>query len=257
MLAFNERPADDVGFSMTQLAELPTEAEPAGLAEFDAFAAQYDAALQQGIAASGENKDYFARGRLVGLARRLRQLQFKANRVLDFGCGTGSAAPFLLECLQAQSILGVDISEGSLQIARREHGAEKVSFQSCNAERALGSFDLAFCNGVFHHIPLAERAEAVRYVWESLRSGGLFAFWENNPWNPGTRYVMSRIPFDRDAITLSPPNARQLLTGGGFEVLRTDFQFIFPRQLAAFRPLERLVSRVPIGAQYQVLCRKA
>jgi hypothetical protein len=34
---------------------------------------------------------------------------------------------------------------------------------------------------------------------------------ENNPWNPGTRYVMSRIPFDRDAIPLTPSAARHLL----------------------------------------------
>ena len=66
-------------------------------------------------------------------------------------------------------------------------------------------------------------AAAIDYVLRSLRPGGLFAFWENNPWNPGTRYVMSRIPFDRDAITLSPLEARQLLRVGGFEILRTDF----------------------------------
>jgi hypothetical protein len=52
----------------------------------------------------------------------------------------------------------------------------------------------------------------------SLRPGGLFAPWENNPWNPNTRYVMSRIPFDRDATTLSPPKAVGLLRQNGFQV---------------------------------------
>jgi SAM-dependent methyltransferase len=241
---------------MTLLAESPTETPPDSLAEFDAFAAEYDAALEQGISASGENKDYFARGRLRWLASRLEELYFAADRVLDFGCGTGSAAPFLLECLHAKSILGVDVSESSLHLARRDHGATNVAYQLCRDERPADWFDLAFCNGVFHHIPLAERAEAVRYVWESLRPGGMFAFWENNPWNPATLYVMSRIPFDRDAITLSPPEARRLLADGGFEILRTDFQFIFPRLLAPLRPLERHVAGLPLGAQYQVLCRK-
>lgn len=241
---------------MPLLAEQPSETEPDRLAEFDAFAAQYDAALQQGLSASGENKDYFARGRLMWLAGRLEQMHFTAERVLDFGCGTGSAAPFLLECLHAKSILGVDVSESSLQIARRDHGAENIAYQLCRDERPDDAFDLAFCNGVFHHIPLTERADAVRYIWEALRPGGLFAFWENNPWNPATRYVMSRIPFDRDAITLSPPTARGLLTQGGFEILGTDFQFIFPRLLAPLRPLERLVAGLPFGAQYQILCRK-
>ena len=97
---------------------------------------------------------------------------------------------------------------------------------------------------------------AIDYVLRSLRPGGLFAFWENNPWNPGTRYVMSRIPFDRDAITLSSPEARHLLRLGGFEILRTDFLFIFPRILDWCRWVEPLCSRLPLGAQYQVLCRK-
>jgi SAM-dependent methyltransferase len=115
---------------------------------------------------------------------------------------------------------------------------------------------LVFCNGVFHHIPPGERPAAIDFIAKALRSKGLFAFWENNPWNPGTRYVMSRIPFDRDAITLSPPEARRLLRAGGFEILRTDFQFVFPRVLGWFRRFETALSPVPIGAQYQVLCRK-
>jgi hypothetical protein len=109
---------------------------------------------------------------------------------------------------------------------------------------------------VFHHIPLAERADAARTVWRALRPSGWFAFWENNPWNPGTQVVMKRCPFDRDAQTLSPPRARALLGTAGFEVVRTDFLFMFPRALKALRFIEPRVARWPLGAQYQVLCRK-
>ena len=89
----------------------------------------------------------------------------------------------------------------------------------------------------------------------SLAPCGLFAFWENNPWNPGTRLVMKRIPF-ADAITLSPPEARRLLATGGLEILRTDFLFFFPRALSIFRRLERGLSSLPLGAEYEVLCQK-
>lgn len=67
---------------------------------------------------------------------------------------------------------------------------------------------------------------------------------------------MSRIPFDRDAIPLSPSEARSLVVDVGFEVLRTDFLFIFPGWLKPLRWLERFVSCLPFGGQYQVLCRK-
>jgi hypothetical protein len=80
--------------------------------------------------------------------------------------------------------------------------------------------------------------------------------WENNPWNPGTRLVMRRIPFDRDAKTLSAPCARRLLDAAGFDIMSTDFLFLFPRPLAVLRPLEARLTHLPAGAQYMVLCRK-
>jgi len=67
---------------------------------------------------------------------------------------------------------------------------------------------------------------------------------------------MSRIPFDRDAVTLTALEARRMLQAVNFEILRTDFLFIFPRMLRWFRGIETLFSRLPFGAQYQVLCRK-
>ena len=47
-----------------------------------------------------------------------------------------------------------------------------------------------------------------------------------------------------------------MLQDGGFEILRTDFRFIFPRAPWAFRKIEDFAYRVPLGPQYQVLCRK-
>jgi SAM-dependent methyltransferase len=156
-----------------------------------------------------------------------------------------------------RSCSAVDVSACSLEEAQREHGATGARFMAIDEYHPSGTIDLAFCNGVFHHIPPNLRGAAVRYVLESLRPGGLFAFWENSPWNPGTRYVMSRIPFDRDAITLTPPEARQLLTDNGFEIVRTDFLFVFPRLLRWFRMLEPRLSHLPLGAQYQVLARRS
>ena len=43
---------------------------------FDSYAAEYDAALQQGISVSGEGKDFFARGRIAWLAKILGALDF-------------------------------------------------------------------------------------------------------------------------------------------------------------------------------------
>lgn len=231
-------------------------------AAFDEYATQYDAALQRGLAVSGESKEYFARGRVAWLTRRLHERapelfsKHAQNTLLDFGCGTGSATPYLLELLPIQSVLGVDVSPASLMVARKEYSRCAVRFTELREYSPRGECALAFCNGVFHHIPPAERAGAARTIFEALAPGGWFAFWENNPWNMGTRLVMKRCAFDRDAITLSPPQARRLLRAAGFEIVETTFLFIFPRALSGLRALEPRVAEWPLGAQYQVLCRK-
>ncbi|HET9529269.1 MAG TPA: class I SAM-dependent methyltransferase [Blastocatellia bacterium] len=225
-------------------------------AEFDEYAAEYDAALQQGLSISGEDKNYFARGRIAWLAGCLGHMGERPKAIMDFGCGTGSSTPYLFDLLGAATITGVDISQRSLETARRVFGSDRSQFLLFSEHEPREAIDLAFSNGVFHHIPPDERAQAVDYVYRSLCRGGLFALWENNPWNPGTRLVMSRIPFDRDAIMLSSLEAKRLLRSCGLEVLRTDFLFIFPRQLKWLRALEPALSRLPLGAQYQIICRK-
>jgi hypothetical protein len=92
-------------------------------------------------------------------------------------------------------------------------------------------------------------------IKDALKPNGLFAFWENNPWNPGARIVMSRIPFDRDAETISPSAAKRLLLDAGFSNLESRSYFYFPRCRSLFRPMERKLSKLPLGAQYLMICR--
>jgi SAM-dependent methyltransferase len=225
-------------------------------AAFDACASSYDAALNRGLSLSGESKEYFARRRIDWLSSRLREHLCRPERVLDYGCGTGGSARALLEHLPAAFVTGVDVSRASIDLARRQYASDRVRFHTIDEREPRDEFDVAYCNGVFHHIEPAFRERALAYVSRALSARGFFAFWENNPWNPGTRLVMRRIPFDRDAQMLSGRQARQLLTAAGFEVLTTDFLFLFPRAFAALRPIERRLTSIPAGAQYMVLCRK-
>jgi SAM-dependent methyltransferase len=224
--------------------------------EFDDYAANYDASLNRGLALSGETKEYFADGR----ARWLRQClgaQGPGGRLLDFGCGVGAATPSLTGRLQLDSLTGVDVSEKSLELARQQFQSERVHFEQLDhLPQVPASFDLAFCNGVFHHIPLAQRAASAASVFQALKPGGHFAFWENNPWNPMVHVIMSRVPFDADAVMLWPHEARRLLRRAGFEIVRTDYLFIFPGLLSGLRFMEPWLCKLPLGGQYQILCRR-
>jgi SAM-dependent methyltransferase len=216
----------------------------------------WQAELQRGISISGEDKGYFVRGRVRWLRDRLRELDRPAEAVLDFGSGPGDACPVLLEELGARSVVGLDLSEEMVAAATRAFGSASIRFARPLADLEPESVDLVYCSGVFHHIPPTQRARWLAYLRAALRPDGLLALWENNPWNPGTRLVMARIPFDRDAVTLSPLEARRLVRAAGFEVLRTDSLFYFPRPLRALRRFEPALSRLPLGAQYLVLARR-
>jgi SAM-dependent methyltransferase len=224
--------------------------------DFDLHADSYDDDLNRALAASGEDKDYFARGRVEWLASCLKRLNEHPAAALDYGCGIGDTAVLLRDELGLKSVVGLDVSERSLANARTHHVGKDCRFLTFDQYTPDESVDLVYCNGVFHHIPLAERDAAVDYIYRSLRPGGLFSLWENNPWNPGTRYVMAQLVFDRDAIRLTAAESMKRARQRGFAVISVDYRFFFPRFLAGLRFLEPQLAGVPLGAQYQVLCRK-
>lgn len=223
---------------------------------FDAYSQNYDEVLNAAIRISGETRQYFARGRLAWLARRLATRRASPARVLDFGCGTGAAVGLFFELLGAESVCGVDVSAASLEVARRATADSRARFVHADDYQPSGEVDLAFCNGVFHHIAPRERASTLEHIYRALAPGGWFAFWENNPWNPGAVYCMRRNPFDREAHMISPAHAPRLLRSAGFEVAETTYAFFFPRALRSLRRLEARLHWLPFGAQYMVLARK-
>lgn len=233
-----------------------TESESRDTPLFDSFTDDYSEALNAGLSVTGESQDYYARKRVFWFAKRVNDAGLKIERVLDFGCGQGQSTPLLLNALCATAAIGSDVSEGLLNGARLSNRDARIGFVANVALSAEPQFDAIYMNGVLHHVPVAEREPLIKQIRSLLRPGGLFGLWENNPWNPGTRYVMSRIAFDRDAVTLTIPESRSLLRECGFGVRSTDTLFFFPRQLRAFRVIEGVLSRTMLGGQYMLLAEK-
>ena len=224
---------------------------------FDLYSQDYESSLDHALAPSGESAPYFARRRVEYLQNQLQIIGATASSVLDYGCGTGGSIPFLKAILRPGRLLGVDVSSASLLQARQKNPVSGVEFADCREFAAQSEFDLAFCNGVFHHIAAAARPAALRYIHDSLVPGGLFAFWENNPWNPATTYIMGRCEFDQGAIPINPKRAAILLGSNGFRVIHSSSAFYFPRWLKWLRPLEPALARLPLGTQYLILASKS
>ncbi|HEV7735623.1 MAG TPA: class I SAM-dependent methyltransferase [Candidatus Binatia bacterium] len=219
-------------------------------------ASEYESLLQQGTRLSGEDRFFFIRGRVADLAAHL-PATFHPRRILDFGCGLGDTSRHLAEVFSAADVVGVDTADAAIAWAREHHAGPRVSFGTIDDLSSHGVFDLCYVNGVLHHVPLDRRDEVLAAIRAALRPGGLFALFENNPWNPGARMVMHRIPFDRDAIAVSPREARALLEANRLRCGKTRSLFWFPRPLAILRPLERALAAVPLGAQYWLLATRS
>ncbi|MEA3177529.1 MAG: hypothetical protein QOI59_1052 [Gammaproteobacteria bacterium] len=98
-----------------------------------------------------------------------------APRILDAGCGTGEAASRLADIFPRARVLGVDIVDTSLDLARRRYAnlAPRLSFEHRSVfglELPAQSFDLTVCRHVLQAIPYPDRvlAELVRVT----RPGG-------------------------------------------------------------------------------------
>lgn len=223
---------------------------------FDSHAADYEDQCLQGLALSGEPKEFFARGRVAFLHEWWeREARPAPRRIIDYGCGLGDGAAILSKAFPEAQVLGLDPSARCIERARQSHESERVAFSTLDeiGSTEADPADLVHLNGVTHHVAPGDRPQLFSALSRVVAPGGVLALFENNPLNPGTRLVMARIPFDRDAVPVPAWEARRRLRTVKLKPLYTGYLFYFPRPLAGLRPLERWLVRLPLGAQYGVL----
>lgn len=196
---------------------------------FDDYAADYNGTIQRAIGASGESVEFFASLR----ARLLASLIGSANdspSVLDFGCGIGNMTREVASRLPFAAVVGTDISERSLAIARSRETpcGQRIEYTATQLDRLPfpdGSFDFAFTSGVFHHIEPVERLHWLTELKRVLTPRGRFCLFEHNPLNPLTVRAVGRIPFDQGVKLLTASEATALLRRAGFKVSPTHYDF--------------------------------
>jgi ubiquinone/menaquinone biosynthesis C-methylase UbiE len=99
------------------------------------------------------------------------------DRVLDLGCGTGTLMLMLKQRHPHARVVGVDIDERILGIARRKalRGQVDLHFARGSAVElpyADGSFDRVLSSLMFHHLTAAQKQHALGEAFRVLRPGG-------------------------------------------------------------------------------------
>lgn len=105
---------------------------------------------------------------------------FRGKRILDFGCGSGASPTVLSRLLPECEIVGVELEERLLRIARlraKLFGLDRVRFLHSPAgdtlPDGLGEFDFVLFSAVFEHLLPPERRNLLPLVWNRLKPGGI------------------------------------------------------------------------------------
>ncbi|MGF1603794.1 MAG: class I SAM-dependent methyltransferase [Thermosynechococcaceae cyanobacterium] len=110
-------------------------------------------------------------------------------RILDAGCGTGVGTEYLVHLNPEAEVVGIDLSEGALTVARercQKSGATRATFHHLSlfdAQQLPGQFDLINCVGVLHHT--ADPVRGLQELAKKLAPSGLmhiFVYGELGRW---------------------------------------------------------------------------
>jgi SAM-dependent methyltransferase len=152
------------------------------VARYDGLADAYDAFVDGGGAYYAAAEE--ALRRLLGTGE---------GRCLDLGCGGGHLLHVPLEL--GWQVVGVDLSEDQLRVARDRHpDVELVRADASALPFADESFDAGF--STFTHTDMDDFAGAVAEARRVLRSGGRFVYVGNHPCfvGPTQEHVETGVP---------------------------------------------------------------
>lgn len=232
--------------------------------EFDRFAEDYTTGVDRPLKRLlGKSASSFIQVKALYLMDHLkRQAKLKGRtdggpHLLDFGCGTGEFLWFLDQYGFSGQLEGCDMSAGMLAEAAGRWSETEAPVLHVTGEGRLpfasASFDLITASCVYHHVPVDKRAPVTSEIFRLLKDGGQFVVFEHNPYNPLTRWMVARSPFDVNAELLTARVMADLMTEANFQPLKKDYILFFPPRLGWLRGLERYLRWLPLGGQYAVV----
>jgi SAM-dependent methyltransferase len=168
-------------------------------------------------------------------------------RVLDVGCGTGHSRRIYLD--RSRGYVGIDLSRGALQLARRRFGESSwLQADALSLPFRDGSFDVVAFSSVLHHV--ADRRAALAEAARVLQPGGWAFAFDPNLLHPAMllfRHPRSPL-YTAHGVTpderpLVPGRVREDFAAAGFAGLgqrgQSDLTYrkVSPKGFDALRPL--------------------
>ena len=105
----------------------------------------------------------------------------KDKTILDLGCGFGEHCKRFVES-GAKKVVGIDISEKMLEIAKQENADSKITYINMpmeNISQLKEKFDVVISSLAFHYVE--DFAGVVKNIFDLLNEDGIFLFSQENP----------------------------------------------------------------------------
>jgi len=126
-----------------------------------------------------ESEDYVQKALKYDLLSYKPPEAFEGRRLLDFGCGAGSSTMILARMFPETQIVGIELEDRLLSIARLRAGHYKydnvellLSPSADELPPLLDKFDFVVLSAVFEHLLPSERVPLLRQIWGLLNPGG-------------------------------------------------------------------------------------
>lgn len=108
------------------------------------------------------------------------------KRVLDLGCGSGNNCAKAV-ALGASYVLGTDVSENMIDLAKKTNADEKIKYETLAMEDLSSlneKFDVVISSLAFHYVEDYDRL--VKDIFQLLNEGGQLIFSQEHPLSTGT-----------------------------------------------------------------------
>lgn len=185
----------------------------------------------------------------------------RSLRLVDVGTGLGLFEKFLSPAFP--NITALDLSFEMLKVAGvlnpfQNSSSAYVQANAFQLPIESESADLIFMSCVLHHLEADEISATLRELARICSPQGLMVFFEHNPFNLFTQWVVKTTPLDRNARMISHRQLAGKAEQAGIAIVTSEF-FLY-----GTRAIDRTVNRclpglgaLPVGGQFALIGKKA
>jgi len=187
-------------------------------------------------------------------------LKNQTIKIVDVGTGLGLFEKFLNP--HFENIIAIDLSFEMLRVAKtinplKSKTSGYIQGNAFNLPLDDGFAALVFMSCVLHHLEDAEIESTLDEVARICSPKGYIIFFEHNPYNLITQFVVRTTPLDKNARLISYKKLERCARWSGIHIQKKEFFLYGTKKIDTFiRKNMPCLGKLPFGGQYALVGQK-